>query len=43
VLVNGLTFALGLLTGASLRRKDFRHDRDSYEDKVRNWHSVSKN
>ena len=28
VLVNGLTFALGLLSGASLRRKDLTHDRD---------------
>ena len=28
VLVNGLTFALGLLSGASLKRKDFSHDRD---------------
>jgi hypothetical protein len=29
VLVNGLTFALGLLSGASLRKKETRHDSDS--------------
>jgi hypothetical protein len=28
VLVNGLTFALGILSGASLKRKDSSHDRD---------------
>jgi len=44
VMVNGLTFALGLLSGASLRRKDSRHDnRDRYEAESRKWHSVSKN
>ena len=43
VLVNGLTFALGLLTGASLKRKELSHDRDSYEDKVSQWHKASKN
>lgn len=43
VLVNGLTFALGLLAGASLKRKDSSNDRDSYEDKARKWHQVRKN
>ena len=42
VCVNGLTFALGLIAGASMRRKDSRHD-NRYEDKDRKWHSVSKN
>ncbi len=43
VLVNGCTFALGLMAGASLRKKEIRHDRDSYEDKVSQWHKASKN
>ena len=44
VLVNGLTFALGLIAGASLRRKDSRHDnRDRYEAKAHKWHKVSPN
>lgn len=43
VLVNGFTFALGLLAGASLRKKETRHDRDSYEDKVSQWHTPSSN
>lgn len=43
LLVNGLTFALGLVAGASLRRKETRHDRDSYEDKARQWHTPSSN
>jgi hypothetical protein len=43
VLVNGLTFALGLLSGASLRRKDLTNDRDRNQDEARKWHQVSKN
>jgi hypothetical protein len=43
VLVNGLTFALGLLSGASLRRKDLTHDRDRNKDEARKWHQVLKN
>lgn len=43
VLVNGFTFALGLLAGASLKKKENRHDRDSYEDKARQWHTPSSN
>jgi hypothetical protein len=43
VLVNGCTFALGLLAGASLRKKGTTHDRDSYEDKARQWHKASPN
>jgi hypothetical protein len=43
VLVNVLTFALGFLSGASLPRKDSRHDRDRYEAESRKWHQVSKN
>jgi hypothetical protein len=43
VLVNGLTFALGLLSGASLRRKDLTNDRDRNKDEARKWHQVSKN
>lgn len=42
-LVNGLTFALGLLAGASMRRKDSRHDRDRNQDESRKWHQVLKN
>jgi hypothetical protein len=43
VLVNGLTFALGILSGASLKRKDSSHDRDRNKDEARKWHQVSKN
>lgn len=43
VIVNGLTFALGVVAGASMRRKETRHDRDSYEDKARKWHKASPN
>lgn len=43
VIVNGLTFALGVVAGASMRRKETRHDRDSYEDKARQWHTPSSN
>jgi hypothetical protein len=43
VLVNGLTFALGLLSGASLRRKDLTHDRDRNKDEARKWHQVFPN
>lgn len=37
VMVNGLTFALGIAVGASLR-KESRHDRNSNEDEKKNWH-----
>ena len=43
VIVNGLTFALGVVAGASMRRKETRHDRDSYEDKARQSHTPSSN
>jgi hypothetical protein len=43
VLVNGLTFALGILSGASMRRKDSRHDRDSNKAEARKWHQVLPN
>jgi hypothetical protein len=40
VLVTGLTFALGILSGASLRRKDLTNDRDRNKAQSRNWHQV---
>jgi hypothetical protein len=40
VLVNGLTFALGIISGASLRRKDLTNDRDRNKGQSRNWHQV---
>jgi len=43
VLVNGLTFVLGLLAGASLRKKGIKDDRNSYEDKARKWHQTFPN
>jgi len=43
VIVNGLTFALGIVAGASLRKKETRHDRDSNEDKARKWHQTFPN
>jgi hypothetical protein len=37
VVVNGLTFALGLAVGASLR-KESRNDSSSNEAEAKNWH-----
>ena len=40
VTVNGLTFALGVAVGISLKRKDSRNDRDNDEAQAStlNWH-----
>jgi hypothetical protein len=40
VLVNGLTFALGIAVGVSLKRKDFAHHGYDYEKS--RWHRVER-
>jgi hypothetical protein len=39
VLVNGLTFALGIAVGASLKRKDSSH---GYDYQKSQWHRVER-
>lgn len=41
-IVQAVTFALGIMVGVSLKRKESFDDSDSYEKASRPWHTVER-
>lgn len=42
ITINALTFALGILVGASLSRKDLTHARNRHEEAKNYWHNAER-